>query len=64
MPVITIKIGETDPKTKIQLIEKLTKTASEVTSIPESSFTIYIEEYNLENIGIGGQSLSEKMKNK
>lgn len=62
MPVITIKAGKTKPEVKKELIEKLTQTAAEVTSIPESSFTVFVEEYDYENIGVGGQTLAEKFK--
>ncbi|MDC7222560.1 MAG: tautomerase family protein [Spirochaetales bacterium] len=64
MPVLTMKAGKIEPSKKKELIEKLTQTAVEVTSIPESSFMVFIEEYDLESIGFGGQTLSDKMKNK
>jgi 4-oxalocrotonate tautomerase len=64
MPVITIKIGKIQPDKKKELIEKLTKAAVEVTSIPASSYLVFIEEFELENIGVGGQTLAEKMSNK
>ncbi len=64
MPVITMRTGITQPDKKKELIEKLTKTAVEVTSIPASSFIVFIEEYELDSIGSGGQTLSEIMANK
>lgn len=64
MPVITIKTGKTQPDKKKELVEKLTKAAVEVTSIPASSYMVFIEEFELESIGVGGQTLSEKMSNK
>ena len=64
MPVIIMKTGKTQPDKKKELIEKLTKTAAEVTAIPASSYVVFIEEYELDSIGSGGQTLSEKMTNK
>ena len=61
MPVITVKIGKTDTKKKKELIEKLTKTAVDVTAISEGAFLVFIEEYDFHNIGVGGQSLADKM---
>lgn len=64
MPLITVKMGKTQPEKKKQLIEKLTAAAVEVTTIPASSFTVFIEEYDLDSIGVGGQTLSEKFAKK
>ncbi|PKM49727.1 MAG: 4-oxalocrotonate tautomerase [Firmicutes bacterium HGW-Firmicutes-7] len=64
MPVITIKIGKTQTEKKKELVEKLTNAAVEVTSIPASSFMVFVEEFELESIGVGGQTLAEKMDGK
>lgn len=64
MPVITIKMKKTQPEKKKELIEKLTSVAVEVTHSPVSAFTVFIEEFDSDNIGIGGQPLSEKVANK
>ena len=64
MPLITMKIGELSSQKKKELIEKLTQTAVEVTSIPASSYMVFIEEYELDSIGFGGQTISEKMGTK
>ncbi len=63
MPVITMKTGKTLPDQKKELIEKLTKAAVEVTSFPAEAYTVFIEEYENESVGVGGQPLSE-MSNK
>lgn len=63
MPVITIKTGITPPDQKKELIEKLTKSAVEVTSFPPEAFTVFIEEYEDASVGVAGQQLSE-MSNK
>lgn len=60
MPVITIDLGQVSPEVKAELIRKLTKTASAVTKIPEPAFVVYVREYPLDAIGVGGTPLSER----
>jgi 4-oxalocrotonate tautomerase len=60
MPEITMKIGKIPVEKKKELIQKLTQTAVEVTSIPASKYMVFIEEYDRENIGVGGVQLSPK----
>ena len=60
MPVIKVEITKQTKEKKKEMIEKLTKTMNEVTGIPEQSFTIYINEYESESIGVGGLPLSER----
>lgn len=55
---------KTQPEKKKELIEKLTAAAVEVTNSPASSFTVFIEEYDPDSIGIGGETLLEKYANK
>ncbi len=62
MPNITIEAAQLAKETKMELIRSITKTASEITSIPESSFTLLIKEYPMENWGIGGETLEEIIK--
>ncbi|SEJ93792.1 4-oxalocrotonate tautomerase [Propionispira arboris] len=64
MPVITMQMKKTKPETKKLLIEKLTAAAVEVTNSQPSSFTVFIEEYDPDSIGISGQPLVEKLANK
>lgn len=64
MPVITIQISKTSPEKKKVLIEKLTNAAVEVTATPANYFTVFIEEYDGDSIGVGGQTLSEMMAGK
>lgn len=63
MPVINIKMGKITDEKKKELIEKITETGVEVTQIPESSFTVFVEEYDYANIGVAGQVLAEKFAN-
>lgn len=59
MPVITIDLGQVTPDVKAALIRDLTTTASEITKIPESSFFVFVREYPLDAIGVGGTPLSQ-----
>ncbi|MCB2357077.1 4-oxalocrotonate tautomerase DmpI [Clostridium estertheticum] len=64
MPIITVTMGKTNVENKKALIEKLTAAAVEVTKHPASAFTVFIEELELDNIGVGGQTLTERFANK
>jgi 4-oxalocrotonate tautomerase len=46
------------------LIEKSTSVAVKVTKSPASAFTVFIEEFDSDNIWFGGQALSKKVANK
>ena len=59
MPTITIAIDQTSEEKKKQLVEKITRDASEITGYPTDYFFVYIQEYSAENIGIGGKILKE-----
>ena len=59
MPTITIALDQTTEEKKKQLIERLTKDASEITGYPTDFFFVYIQEYPKENIGAGGKTLKE-----
>lgn len=60
MPVINVQIGKVQTEKKKELIKTLTTTASEITGIPESSFVVFIDEHEYENIGVGGESLADR----
>lgn len=64
MPVITVKMGKSSVEKKKELIEKLTSAATEVTNIPASSYTVFIDEFEYDSIGVGGQTLAEKLATK
>ncbi len=61
MPVITIDLRKVSPETKADLIENLTKTASEVTKLPPQAFFVCVREYPLDAIGTGGVPLSQQV---
>lgn len=62
MPVIKVEIAKTTKEKKTEIIEKLTITMSEITNIPAQAFTVYINEYDTDCIGVGGVPLSERNK--
>jgi len=59
MPVISVSMGKADKAQKKELIAKLTASAVEVTGIPASSFTVLIDEFDYESLGVGGRTLEE-----
>lgn len=63
MPVITIDLWQVSHEVRVELIQKLTKTASEITKLPPSAFFVYVREYPTDAIGIGGIPLSQQVPN-
>lgn len=59
MPNIIVEAGTLTKDKKIELIKILTEKASEITIIPESSYSVLIKEFPVENWGVGGISLEE-----
>ena len=59
MPVITLEAGKLTLEKKELLIKELTQTASKIMGTPESSFYVFLKENELDNIGVGGKSLSQ-----
>ena len=62
MPVITLDISTVGSEKKAALVKALTEAASSTTNIPEEKFIVLINEFDRENIGVGGKLLSEIMK--
>ncbi len=56
MPVITIQTHEIDKATKQALIGKVSAVAAETISVPESYFTVFVDEYADDSIGCGGKT--------
>ena len=61
MPVITIELGagQTNEVQKQELIHRLTSDAVEITGIAAERFTMFINEFPFENIGVGGKTVKE-----
>ena len=59
MPVITINMHKAGTDVKETLIKEVTAAAVRVTDVPETAFTVLINELDDVNIGIGGKTLRE-----
>jgi 4-oxalocrotonate tautomerase len=59
MPTITIAMDQISEEKKKLLIEKLTSEASKITNYPPEFFYVYIQEFPVENIGVGGRTVKE-----
>ncbi|MBU3074813.1 tautomerase family protein [Clostridium estertheticum] len=60
MPVITLEAGKLNKNQKSQMVKEFTTIASKVMNVPEQAFTVLIKENEQDNIGFGGQLLSDK----
>jgi len=60
MPVITLEAGKLNKEQKSQLVKEFTETASKVMNVPEQAFIVLLKENEIDNIGVGGQLLSER----
>jgi 4-oxalocrotonate tautomerase len=60
MPVITLEAGKLNKEQKGQLVKGFTATASKVMNVPEQAFIVLIKENEQDNVGVGGQLLSDK----
>jgi 4-oxalocrotonate tautomerase len=60
MPVITIDGSKLNKEQKRELVKSLTKSASNITNVPEQAYVVLIKENDEDNIGVGGALLSEK----
>ncbi|WP_227765273.1 4-oxalocrotonate tautomerase DmpI [Zhaonella formicivorans] len=62
MPIITFDGPKLTREQKANLVKEFTKIASQVTQIPEQAFVTLIREMEPDNVGSGGQLLSDKQK--
>jgi len=60
MPVITLEAGKLNKEQKSQLVKEFTNTASKIMNVPEQAFIVLLKENEMDNIGLGGQLLSER----
>ncbi|WP_303871053.1 4-oxalocrotonate tautomerase DmpI [Acetobacterium wieringae] len=60
MPVITLEAGKLNTDQKRQLVKELTDTAAKVMQVPEQAFIVLLKENEMDNIGFGGELLSER----
>ena len=59
MPYISIESGKLTEEQKKDLIENMTRTASEIMHIPQAFFSVTIKELPDENFGIGGRNIAD-----
>lgn len=64
MPIISIEMHKAETQTKEALIKELTDSASKITQIPKESFTVLINELEDVNIGLGGKTLRQVLKDR
>jgi 4-oxalocrotonate tautomerase len=62
MPVIVFEGTRMDLEKKRELIRELTDTAVRVTGVGAPAFIVYIHENEQDNIGVGGELLTEILK--
>ncbi|MBU3201129.1 tautomerase family protein [Clostridium estertheticum] len=60
MPVITLEAGKLNKEQKKELVEKFTLIASNVMNVPQQAIIVFLKEISTENIGVGGQLLSDR----
>lgn len=60
MPVITVEAGKLNKEQKSKLVKELTHAASKTMNVPEQAFIVLLKENDIDNIGFGGQLMSER----
>ncbi len=60
MPVIILEAGKLNKDQKKQLVKEFTDTASRVMNVSEQAFIVLLKENEMDNIGLGGQLLSDR----
>lgn len=60
MPVITLEGSKLNKEQKSQLVKELTASAAKIMNAPEQAFVVLLKENEKENIGVGGQLISER----
>jgi len=60
MPVITVEAGKLNKEQKSKLVKDLTSAAASIMNVPEQAFIVLLKENESENIGAGGQLLSDR----
>ncbi len=60
MPTIFFYGPELETEKKKELIRSFTQKASELTGIPEAAFVVYLRSSSPEEVGVGGELLSDR----
>lgn len=61
MPVITLECGSLSKEQKKQLVEEFTTIASKIMNTPKQAYVVLLKENDHDNIGVGGQLLSDSL---
>lgn len=59
MPVVNFQGAKMSADQKKELIQKFTEITREVTHAPDQFITVIIEEYDDDNLGVGGKTVSQ-----
>lgn len=62
MPIIYFEGPPITKEQKAKLVREFTNTASETLDMPKETFTVLLKEVAPENVGVGGELLSERVK--
>ena len=62
MPLITFEAAGLTADVKVKLIRELTRTAAEITGIPQESFFMAVRDIPADDIAIGGVTVNELKK--
>ena len=60
MPVITMESAKLNKEQKQILVKEFTDTAARVTGLAKKDFYVFIRENDFDNVGVGGQLLSDR----
>ena len=60
MPAIHLQIGKLDIDQKRRLVKGITDVASEVTGVPAAAFYTFIDEYEHDQVAVGGELMSDR----
>ncbi|MDQ7793536.1 MAG: 4-oxalocrotonate tautomerase DmpI [bacterium] len=60
MPTIFFYGPRLDMAKKRELVRSFTRTASELTGIPESAFVVHLKPCDPEDVGVGGELLIDR----
>ena len=64
MPTIFFYGPKLDKEKSREMVKSFTETASKLTGIDKSSFVVYLRESSHESVGVGGELLEDKYKEK
>jgi 4-oxalocrotonate tautomerase len=62
MPTFFFYGPELNTEKKRELVKTVTDKASELTGIDKSAFVVYLQHNSTDDVGVGGELLSDKMK--